>query len=152
MMSRPAAVTAVAAALVALVLAALAAAIDVFIRSLRQTQVVFGKVAVELEVLSGQLVAVVEICVDGETKARLIQLFYCLLVDVGQANRAHTFEVIAIDVIGDSAVAAVTTRCIEVDMQLDVAFQQLYATVTRGGQRVLDFERGDFEILDDGEP
>ena len=151
---RPAAPVAagLVAATLGLALAGPAAAIDVFIRSPRETQVVFGKVAVDLEVLSGQPVAAVEIRVDGETKARLTQPPYAVLVDVGQANTAHTFEVTAVDVTGASATASVTTRRIEVDMQLDVALQQLYATVTQGGKRVLDLDRGDFEILDDGEP
>lgn len=131
--------------------AAPAAAIDVFIRSPRSTQMAFGKVAVEVEVLSAEPVAVVEVRVDGRPAGRLTRPPWGLVVDVGEDNRAHTFEVTATDLDGESATASVTTGRIEVDMELDVGLQQLYATVSRGGVRVLDLGRADFAITDDGE-
>jgi Ca-activated chloride channel family protein len=133
-----------------LVAATPAAAIDVFIRSPRSTQMVFGSIGIEVEVLSAQPVAAVEFRVDGRPVGRLTAPPWGLVVDVGEENRAHTFEVTATDLAGASATASVTTRRVEVDMELDVGLQQLYVTVSRGGTRVLDLGRDDFAIQDEG--
>jgi VWFA-related protein len=131
--------------------AAPAAAIDVFIRSPRSTDVVFGQVEVRVEVLSAEPVAAVEFRLDGERVGRLTEPPFALSVDVGQANRAHTFEITAHDIAGAAATASVTTRPIAVDAELAVALQQLYVTVSRSGARVLDLGRDDFQVIDEGD-
>lgn len=129
-----------------------AAAIDVFVRHPRDQQVVFGQVEVRLEVLSIEPVAEVEIIVDGKVEARLVEPPYRIIVDIGEENRSHTFEITATDVNGESATRTVVTGQVAVNESLDLELQQLYVTVTRGGSRVLDLERPMFEVFDDDLP
>ena len=126
-------------------------ALDVFVRSPRDGQVVFGRVAVELEVLSAAQVAEVEIRLDGEVAARLTAPPFHAVVDVGEENRAHTFEITATDTAGETATRTVVTGRLEVDFELDLSLQQLYVTVERGGERVLGLDAGAFTVLDDSE-
>lgn len=140
------------AALAALVLPPAAAAIDVFLRSPRPGAPVFGEVALEADVLSAEPVARLIFRVDGEVAAELTEPPWRATADVGQDNRSHTFEVTVVDAAGDSATARVETPPFTVGMELDLGLQQLYVTVTRGGERVLDVPREDFTILDQGEP
>jgi VWFA-related protein len=63
----------------------------------------------------------------------------------------HTFEAIARDAAGDTATGRVVTRTIAVDEAVDLELQQLYVTVTRGSQRVLDLPLQAFTVLDEGE-
>jgi len=134
-----------------LLAAAPAFALDVFVRSPRDGQVVFGPVEVELEVLTTAPVVEVEVRLDGEVVGRLSAPPYRLVVDVGQENRFHTFEITAADSAGETATRTVTTGRVEVNMELDLELQQLYVTVTRDGARVLDLDRDAFEVLDDGQ-
>ena len=138
--------------LLALTVAGEAAAIDVFVRSPRDNQVVFGPVPVEVEVLSTEPVIEVEVRLDGEVVARLTEPPYNVLVDVGEENRSRTFEITATDAGGETATRTIITGKIEVNLSLDLDLQQLYVTVTRGGARVLDLERDQFLISDDGLP
>lgn len=128
--------------------AAPAAAIDVFVRSPRDGQVLFGPVEVEVEVLSAEEVSAVEIRLDGEVVGELKAPPYRLTVDVGDANRARTFEVIARDVKGDTARRQVISAPLELQEEVDLELQQLYVTVTQDGRRVLDLGREDFEVRD----
>lgn len=127
-----------------------AGAIDLFVRAPRDGQVAIGNVEVDAEVLSAANVAAVEIRVDGETLVRLEEPPFRVLLDVGEENRSHTFEITAVDVRGESVTRTVVTRAIEVQMELDLELQQLFVTATRDGRRVLDLEEDAFEVLDDG--
>ncbi len=126
-------------------------AIDLFVRSPRPGQVAIGYVEVETEVLSAAAIAAVEIRVDGETLARLEEPPFEVVLDVGEENRSHTFEITATDIHGESVTRTVVTSAIAVQMELDLDLQQLFVTVTRDEQRVLDLEQDTFEIFDDGE-
>lgn len=139
-------------AVVAALLAALpAAAIDVFITNPKPQVGVFGEVQVVAEVLSAEPIARVTFLVDGRQIGVLTQPPWTRQIDVGQDNVPHTFEVVARDVTGAEAHATVITRTIAVDMELDLELQQLYVTVSRGGQRVLDLPRSAFSVLDERE-
>jgi VWFA-related protein len=127
-------------------------ALDVFVRSPRGGQVVFGPVEVELELLTAADAVEVEVRLDGEVVGRLSEAPYRLVVDVGQENRSHVFEITAVDSDGGTATRTVTTGRVEVDMELDLELQQLYVTATRDGARVHDLERHDFVVLDGGYP
>jgi len=129
-----------------------AVAIDVFVRQPLPSKAVFGEVVVEVEVLSARDVAAVEVHLDGELAGRLSAPPWRLVVDVGDENRAHVFDITATDVAGESASRRIETPALATGMQVDLELQQLYVTVTRGGQRVLDLPEEQFEILDDGEP
>lgn len=139
---------AVAAALAA---APPAAAIDVFLTSPRPQMGVFGEVTIEADVLSATQVVEVVFRVDGEVVGRRTEPPWRVTVDVGQANVPHTFEATARDAAGDTATGRVVTRTIAVDEAVDLELQQLYVTVTRSGERVLDLPRQAFTVLDEGE-
>ena len=127
-----------------------AAAIDVFITNPKPLEGVFGEVEVVAEVLSAEPVAEVVISVDDRVVARLTRPPWRARVDVGQGNVPHTFDVTARDVHGETASARVVTRTIAVDMQLDLELQQLYITITRGGNRLLQVPREAFRVYDEG--
>ncbi len=136
-------------ALVLFAVVAPAAAIDVFVRSPRPSDAVFGLVEVRVEVLATEPVAEVVIRLDGEEVARLVKPPYRVVIDAGEENRERVFEITARDVAGEEATRRVVTRPVEVGFELDLGLRQLYVTVTRGGSRVLDLERGTFEVFDD---
>lgn len=135
----------------ALLLAAPAAAIDVFLTNPRPQEGVFGEVEIVAEVLSAEPVTEVVFQVDDEVVTRLTEPPWRHRVDVGQANVPHNFTVTATDAAGESARATVITRTIAVDMALDLELQQLYVTATSGGRRVLDLPREGFTVIDEGD-
>ncbi len=137
--------------LMALLAPGTAAGIVVSVHAPREGETVFGQVEVEIEVLSGEKVASVEVRLDGEVVARLTAPPYRVVVDVGQTNQAHVFEVTAIDVVGGRDTRRVLTGTIAVDEQVEIELQQLYVTVTRDGKRVLDLDARRFDVLDNGQ-
>lgn len=112
---------------------------------------VLGPVDVAVEVLSELPVESVEIRLDGRTLATLTEPPYRLRVDVGAREGGHRFEVIARDASGATVRRVVETPTIQVDEELELQLQQLYVTVTRGEDRVLDLARETFAVRDDGE-
>jgi Ca-activated chloride channel family protein len=136
--------------LLTLGLAETAAAIDIFVHAPRERQVLFGQVEIELEVLSGEPVAEVEIRLDGQVVALLKEPPFSTHVDVGQENRGHVFEFTATDIRGAKATRTLVSGMVEIHGEVDLELQQLYATVTRDGERVLDLDAESFEIRDDG--
>ena len=124
-------------------------AIDIFVRSPRQGETVFGQVEVSVEVLSSEPITAVEIRLDGEVAARLTDPPFRTTVDMGQENQAHTIEITAIDATGAREVRTVTTGMIPINDKVELELQQLYVTATRSGDRVLDLEADQFTILDD---
>lgn len=127
-----------------------AAAIDVFLRSPKPSQPVFGEVVLEAEVLSGKPVAGVVFRVDDRVVARLTKPPWRTTVDVGQENVEHTIEATATDSAGESATATRVTPAIAVNSELDLRLQQLYVTVTRAGVRALGLAREAFTVFDQG--
>jgi Ca-activated chloride channel family protein len=125
-------------------------AIDIFVRSPRAADTVFGQVEVRAEVLSAERIAEVVVRLDGEVVARIVKPPYRVVIDAGEDNRERIFEITARDVLGEEATERVVTRPLEVDFEIDLGLQQLYVTVTEGGQRVLDLERGTFAVTDNG--
>ena len=128
----------------------LAAPIDVWIEKPRSTKFVFGDVDFEASVQSDEDVAAVEFFLDGRKVAEFVGPPYRLLVDVGFDNVEHEFSVVARTATGEKATAVMVTTALQVDEMVQVDLQQLYVTVSGGGQRVLDLDRSDFRITDDG--
>jgi Ca-activated chloride channel family protein len=128
----------------------LAEPIEVWIEKPRSTKFVFGDVDFEAAVKSDTAVTAVEFYLDDKKVAEFINPPYRLLVDVGFDNREHEFRVVARDASGQTASSVMVTSALQVDEIVEVDLQQLYVTVTEGGQRVLDLDRGDFRISDDG--
>jgi Ca-activated chloride channel family protein len=124
--------------------------IEVWIEKPRSTKFVFGDVEFEASVQSEEPVTAVEFFLDGRKIAEFSSPPYRLLVDVGFDNVEHEFQVVARSSSGESAAAVMVTAALQVDEMVEVDLQQLYVTVSSGGRRVLDLDRGDFRITDDG--
>ena len=129
-----------------------ASAIDVFVLSPPSGGLVTGEIEFAAEGISGRAVREVTFHLDGREVGRRTTPPFSITVDVGHENVEHLFEVRATDELGETARASRRTPALEVDEELELELQQLYVTVTRGGERVLDAKRGDFEVLDNGEP
>jgi len=128
-----------------------AAALDLVVLKPAPGVPVLGPVEVEVEVLSDTAVESVEIRLDGRTVATLTEPPYRVQVEVGKTGSGHRFEIVARDATGATARRVVDTPAIRVDQELDLPLQQLYVTVTRDGERVLDLPREAFTVRDDGE-
>jgi len=112
---------------------------------------VFGEVDVEVEALTEAEVESVEIRVDGRRVAVLTSPPFRTRVDVGGDNVRHRFEAIVRDRTGVSVRRVLETPAIHVDDEVELGLQQLYVTVTRGGERVTGLPRSAFSVRDDGE-
>jgi Ca-activated chloride channel family protein len=73
-------------------------------------------------------------------------------VDVGQENTGHQFEVVVTPRQGKPFNGRLTTPAFNVDAAVDVKLHQLYVTVSGDGHRIVDLNRGDFSIVDGGQP
>ncbi len=139
-----------AAVLAALGLAAAAAgAVEVWIDRPAPGEVGYGEVEVQLHVEADEPVQV-DLLLDGRPLGTLAKPPWRFKLDLGYENVEHKIEVIARGRSGATARAAVTTGTVHVDDELDVELQQLYVTVTRGDERLLDLSADDFRISDDG--
>lgn len=127
-----------------------AAAPDVLLLSPRTGKPLFGEVEIVAEIFSTDPLGEVIFRVDGREVARRTAPPWRAVTDVGQENQEHHFEVVAVTVGGVEGRAERSTPPIAVDAELDLELQQLYITVSRGDERVLDLERQDFVVLDDG--
>ncbi len=137
--------------LLALPAAAPLAAITVRITEPEFGVPVFGRVKVVAEVESEHQISRAELFLDGRA-AGLLEgpPPYRWTLEVGEDNVGHRFEVMARDAAGEEAHDVVITPAIQVDQEIEVELQQLYVTVTRGGDAARDLERGDFTVNDDG--
>lgn len=127
-----------------------AAEVDVLIRSPDAHRAVFGRVVFDVEVLASEPVAWVDLFVDGRPLGRFPEPPYRTTVDVGEANREHLFEAFVVDVEGRRVHRSVRTPPVRVDEEIDLSLRQLYVTVTRDGERVLDLPREAFTVRDEG--
>ena len=133
------------------VFATQAAAVEVWIDRPSGLEYVYGQVEILATVVSEESVAGVEIWVDGNRLGELVEPPYNVTVDVGYDNKVHEFKAIARSSTGKTATARVVTPVLEVDEVVDIELQQLYVTVSQFDRRVLDLQRQDFRILDDGD-
>lgn len=122
----------------------------VLFTSPQQDEIVFGEVEVVAEVSPEGVSATVELWVDGEMKGELEEPPYRWMVDLGQENRSHHLEARARQSTGEVAVDVVETAAIPVDEEVRVELQQLYVTALENERRVLDLERSNFVIRDNG--
>lgn len=114
-------------------------------------QPLFGQVEIRAEV-AGAKASRVEIYLDNLRVGVLEAPPWRLVVDVGPENAEHSIEVVAYGPSGPIGSASLRTLPLQIDDEIEVGLQQLYVVVDRGGQRANDLTRGDFTILDDGEP
>ena len=110
----------------------------------------FGATEVEAEIypLDAEIDRV-EFFLDGLRMGVVRERPYRFQVEAGQDNVEHLFEVVAWPTTGESVSVSVRTPVIRSDLEIDADLRQLYVTVTRSGERVLDLSRDGFQIFDD---
>ncbi len=111
---------------------------------------IFGDVEVRVRVVTETPVAEVRVIVNGELETVLDAEPWATVVSLGPENRAHVLRVEALDIEGRRATAEVETPAIRIDEEVSVSLMQLFATVTRNGERVLDLPQQSFVVRDDG--
>ncbi len=137
--------------LAGLVISSQVAAFTVFIDHPTFLEPALGEVEVVARVESREPVRSLALFVDGRPQAILESAPYRWIVDVGEKNVQHLFQVVATSPSGETAEAVVETPRLQVDEQVDLELQQLYVTVTREGRAVEDLTRSQFAIEDRGE-
>lgn len=113
---------------------------------------VIGELDVVVEVMARAEISEVEFQLDGRAIGTLTMEPFRMHVDLGGKNIPHRFLVVVRDEDGNTATHAVTTQPIPIAADYEVELQQLYVSVTRNDQRVLDLGREHFEVTDEGEP
>jgi VWFA-related protein len=141
-------------AILALALVAARAADDVVVTIERPTPFSPTSGEVEVEAVIGGTAHIVRVdfLVDGVHWGGVNAPPYRLVVDVGQENAEHLFQAVAYTDSGATAVAEVRTPRFRVDDEVAVTLQQLYATVTCGGERVADLGPDEFRLEEEGRP
>ena len=118
----------------------------------KQGDPVIGELDVVVEVVARAEVSEVEFQLDGRAIGLLTMEPFRMHVDLGEKNIPHRFSVVARDAEGNTATHAITTQPIPIAADYEVELQQLYVSVTRNGQRVLDLGRELFAVTDEGDP
>lgn len=116
------------------------------------TEAVFGEITLAAEVQCDEAIEFVDFLLDGKRIGRLAAPPFRVTADAGSDNVEHLIRVTATTVSGTTASTSLVTPRIQVDDEVVVELQQLYVTATKGDRRVLDLQRGDFTVLDDGAP
>ena len=115
-------------------------------------EAIFGEVEIGADVYPPDAeVARVEFYLDSRLLGVVENPPYALRVDAGQENVEHHFRVVVHGAGGGVAESGVWTPRIESDDEIGVDLQQLYVTIERGAERVLDLDRDDFAVLDNGQ-
>lgn len=126
---------------------------EVSIRHPGALRAVFGEIDVVADVYAAEgTVDRVDFFVDDRLLGSVDAPPYRMVVDVGQDNVQHLFEVVVHHVDGTQARDSVLTPRIATNMELTVELVQLYATVSRSGDRPGELRRDDFRVLDNGIP
>ena len=120
--------------LAGLVISSQVAAFTVFIDRPTFLEPALGEVEVLARVESAEPLRSLALFVDGRPQAILESAPYRWIVDVGEKNVEHLFQVVATSPSGETAEAVVETPRLHIDEQVDLELQQLYVTVTRERQ------------------
>ncbi len=126
------------------------AGVEVAITRPAAGEAVFGEVAIAVEITASEAVAKVSFIVDGRTVRELSKPPWEVVADMGQDNVEHRVRVVAKTVGGGTAEATLVTPRIAVDEEVTFELQQLYVSVTNDGRSVLDLDKKDFDVFDDG--
>lgn len=127
------------------------AAIQVRITSPEPGQPVFGATELAAQVAGNEPVSRVEFFVGGRFVGSVATPPYKLTWNAGDQNVAREFRVVAYGASGSSASDALKTEPVQIDERIDLELQQLYATVLRDRQRVLNLDPSDFRVFDNGQ-
>ena len=131
--------------------AAAFAAIQVRITSPEPGQPVFGPTELAAQVAGNEAISRVEFFVGGRSVGSVTAPPYKLTWNAGDQNVAREFRVVAYGTSGSSASDALKTEPVQIDERIDLELQQLYATVLRDRQRVLNLDPNDFRVFDNGQ-
>jgi Ca-activated chloride channel family protein len=112
---------------------------------------VIGMIEIVVEVVSRAEIAEVEFQLDGRPFGTLAMEPFRMQVDLGGENAPHNFSVVALDVEGNRATHTVNTQPVPISGDYEVELQQLYVSVTRESERVLDVEQEQFVVVDEGD-
>ena len=118
----------------------------------KEGDLVIGELDIVVEVVARADIAEVEFQLDGRPIGTLSMEPFRMAIDLGEENLPHRFSVVAIDVEGNRATHSVETQPIPISADYEVELQQLYVSVSREGERVLDIERDQFSVNDEGVP
>ena len=114
-------------------------------------QPLLGEVEVRVEIVpAGTKIDKVELFLDGKSAGTVSRPPYRLLIDAGDQNQEHRLEVVAHGA-GGEAKASLNAPPYPFDAEVQVDLQQLFVTVERSGQPVLDLTKDDFTVFDQGE-
>lgn len=127
------------------------AAIQVRITSPEPGQPVFGPTELAAQVAGNEAISRVEFFVGGRSLGSVTAPPYKLTWNAGDQNVAREFRVVAYGTSGSSASDALKTEPVQIDERIDLELQQLYATVLRDRQRVLNLDPNDFRVFDNGQ-
>jgi VWFA-related protein len=141
-------------ALALLATPAVAARLELAVVSPEPGDPVFGPVTVEALVypLDAE-VERLDFYLDGLLVGSLEEPPWRLVVDAGEENRPHKFEVVAYGVGGETASGDVETEAILAQDEVDVELRQLFVIAEdRDGGRVLDLDPSELVVRDSGVP
>lgn len=126
-------------------------ALEVFLELPVYGEPLFGQVEVSARIYPPDAeVKHVLFFLDGELASTAPAPPFATTLDFGDVNREREIEVMALGKDGTTAVARARTPRIHTDEEVAVELQQLYVAVEDGGRRVLDLERDDFTVYDNG--
>jgi Ca-activated chloride channel family protein len=141
---------ATAAALLATLVPAAAAALEVVFVAPAAGVAVFGEIQVALEVRGGEG-ARVDLFLDGQRVASAERPPWRFRVATGEENVERRLRAVARVPGGPTAEATLVLPALRVDEVVELELQQLYVTATHDGEPILDLGRGDFRLDDDGD-
>ena len=113
-------------------------------------QPVFGEVEVVAEVASEDPIRRVTFWLDDVVVGELDRPPYRLLVEITDNSEGHRFEVVAEDINGKEGRSLLVSPKLDIDFELELELQQLYVTVSRREERVLDLAADQFVVIDNG--
>lgn len=108
-----------------------------------------GRVEIVAEIDSAPI-RYLEAQVDGRSLGRLEDPPYRWMVELGEENREHRFEVRAVLASGESIHTTLVTPILSIDEEVDLILRQIYVTATRNGETADDLSRSDFTVIDAG--
>jgi Ca-activated chloride channel homolog len=137
-------------ALVALSAVPVQAGVQARIDSPLPDQTIFGPTQVKVSIVAGDPVAKIEVFVNGKLVGTMTQPPYEMTFDAGEENIRREFKVVVHSVKGEAVSGSIFTQPVQIDDEMELRLQQLFVTVSRGSERALDLDEGDFRILDNG--
>lgn len=137
-------------ALLSVALGAGAEQVQVTIQEPVEGQPSLGSVEVRVTAFSPAGIERILLLVDGRPAAELTEPPWRATVDIGTLNRDHEIRAVAVDGFGSRGEASVRTAAVPLSGQFGVSLQQMYVTVTRDQERVLDITASEFSIEDEG--